>query len=129
MSDIPDDRYYIASHQWVKPNDDGTALVGITDFAQEELGDIVFVELPEISSQINALEEISVVESVKTASDVYSPVSGEVVAINDVLEDSPETINTSPYDNGWIFKIRMSDEAELEDLLGAEEYREACEDA
>ena len=124
MSDTPEDLYYAASHEWVKPGDDGIATVGISDFAQSELGDVVFVELPEVDTQVSARDEVSVVESVKTASDIYAPVSGEIVAVNELLADSPETINSSPYDDGWIFKIRMSNEEELKELLSAEEYRE-----
>ena len=124
MSDTPEELYYAASHEWVKPGEDGIATVGISDFAQSELGDVVFVELPEAGIQVSARDEVSVVESVKTASDLYAPVSGEIVAVNELLEDSPETINSSPYDDGWIFKIRMNNEEELKELLSAEEYRE-----
>lgn len=124
MSDTPEDLYYAASHEWVKAGEDGIATVGISDFAQSELGDVVFVELPEAGSEVTARDEVSVVESVKTASDIYAPVSGEIVAVNDLLEDSPETINSSPYENGWIFKIRMSNEEELKELLSAEDYKE-----
>ena len=124
MSDTPEDLYYAASHEWVKAGEDGIATVGISDFAQSELGDVVFVELPEAGSEVTARDEVSVVESVKTASDIYAPVSGEIVAVNELLENSPETINSSPYDNGWIFKIRMSNEEELKELLSAEDYKE-----
>ena len=124
MSDTPEELYYAASHEWVKPGDDGIATVGISDFAQSELGDVVFVELPDIDTQVSARDEVSVVESVKTASDIYAPVSGEIVAVNELLADSPEVINSSPYDDGWIFKIRMSNDEELKELLSAEEYRE-----
>ena len=127
MSDTPEDLYYASSHEWIKPGDDGTATVGISDYAQTELGDVVFVEPPELNSQVSARDEVSVVESVKTASDIYAPVSGEIIAVNELLETSPETINSSPYDNGWIFKIRLSNEEELRELLSAEEYRENCE--
>ena len=128
MSDTPEDLYYASSHEWIKPGDDGTATVGISDYAQTELGDVVFVEPPELNSQVSARDEVSVVESVKTASDIYAPVSGEIIAVNELLGTSPETINSSPYDNGWIFKIRLSNEEELRELLSAEEYRENCED-
>ena len=128
MSDTPEDLYYASSHEWIKPGDDGTATVGISDYAQTELGDVVFVEPPELNSQVSARDEVSVVESVKTASDIYAPVSGVIIAVNELLETSPETINSSPYDNGWIFKIRLSNEEELRELLSAEEYRENCED-
>lgn len=126
MSDTPEDLFYASSHEWIKPGDDGVATVGISDFAQGELGDVVFVELPEMNTQVSARDEVSVVESVKTASDIYAPVTGEIVAVNELLEDSPETINSSPYDDGWIFKIRMDNEEELQELLSAEEYRESC---
>jgi glycine cleavage system H protein len=126
VSDTPEDLYYATSHEWIKPGEDGIAAVGISDYAQSELGDVVFVELPDAGSQVLARDEVSVVESVKTASDIYAPVSGEIVAVNELLEDSPETINSSPYDDGWIFKIRMSNEEELKELLSAEEYREKC---
>jgi glycine cleavage system H protein len=128
VSDTPEDLYYASSHEWVKPGDDGIATVGISDYAQTELGDVVFVELPESNSQVSARDEVSVVESVKTASDIYAPVSGEIIAVNELLNDSPETINSSPYENGWIFKIQLSNEEELKELLSAEEYRENCED-
>ncbi|MDG2176547.1 MAG: glycine cleavage system protein GcvH [Gammaproteobacteria bacterium] len=128
MSDTPEDLYYASSHEWVKPGDDGIATVGISDYAQTELGDVVFVELPESNSQVSARDEVSVVESVKTASDIYAPVSGEIIAVNELLNDSPETINSSPYENGWIFKIHLSNEEELKELLSAEEYRENYED-
>ena len=124
MSEI----FYSKQHAWVKLEGDGVATVGISDYAQNELGDVVFVELPELNSQVTAHDEVSVVESVKTASDIYAPISGEIMAINELLETSPETINSSPYDNGWIFKIRLSNEEELKELLSAEEYRENCED-
>lgn len=127
MSEAPEDLYYTSSHEWLKLDDDGIATVGISDFAQSELGDVVYVELPEQGTQVNAREEVSVVESVKTASDIYAPVSGEIVEVNDKLENSPESVNNSPYDDGWLFKIRLSDETELDDLLSAAEYAESCE--
>jgi glycine cleavage system H protein len=127
VSETPEDLYYTSSHEWLKLDDDGVATVGISDFAQSELGDVVYVELPEQGTQVRAKEEVSVVESVKTASDIYAPVSGEIVAINDKLENSPESVNNSPYDNGWLFKIKLSDETELDDLLSAADYAESCE--
>ncbi len=126
MSNTSEELYYASSHEWIRLEEDGVAAVGISDFAQGELGDVVFVELPEAGTQVSARDEVSVVESVKTASDIYAPVSGEIVAVNELLEDSPETINSSPYDDGWIFKIRMSNEEELKELLSPEEYREKC---
>lgn len=126
MKNIPVDFYYTEEHLWLHIDDDDIATVGITHFAQTQLGDVVYVELPELNSEISAGAEISVVESVKTASDIHAPVSGEVIAINDDLKDSPEIINTSPYDKGWILKIRMSDTSELEELLSATEYADHC---
>lgn len=122
MSAIPTNLKYAASHEWARDEGDGTVTVGISDHAQDSLGDVVYVELPEIGATVSAGEEAGVVESVKAASDIYTPVSGEVVAINQALEDAPETINGSPYDDGWFFKVKMSDPAELEGLLSAEAY-------
>jgi len=126
MKNIPVDFYYTEEHLWLHIDDDDIATVGITHFSQTQLGDVVFVEFPELNSEISAGAEISVVESVKTASDIHAPVSGEVIAINDDLKDSPEIINTSPYDKGWILKIRISDTSELEELLSATEYADHC---
>lgn len=128
MSDTPEDLYYASSHEWLKVDDEGIATVGITDFAQTELGDIVFVELPEVGAELSAKDEASVVESVKTASDIYAPVSGEIIAVNEELRDTPELINSLPYDGGWIFKIKLSDEAEMSELLSAQEYKDSCEE-
>lgn len=128
MSNIPEDLKYASSHEWVKVDDDGVATVGISDHAQDALGDIVFVELPEPGSTVNAKDEIAVVESVKAASDIYAPVSGEIIAVNESLVDVPETVNSSPYDNGWFFKIKLSDTAELAELMDADAYREHCDD-
>lgn len=127
MSKFPDDLKYAASHEWVRVDEDGVATVGISDHAQDALGDIVFVELPEPGTNVNARDEVSVVESVKAASDIYSPVSGEIVAVNEDLLEAPETVNSSPYDNGWFFKIKISDEAELDELMDAEAYSDHCE--
>lgn len=124
MSNAPDHYLYSEAHTWVHVDDDDVATVGITDFAQSELGDVVFVELPEVGADVTSGDEISVVESVKTASDIPAPVSGEVVAVNDKLGETPELINSSPYDKGWIFRIRISNSSELEDLLSASEYTE-----
>jgi glycine cleavage system H protein len=126
MNNTPVDFYYTDAHVWLHLDDEGIATVGITDYAQGQLGDVVFVELPEVNSDISAGAEISVVESVKTASDIYAPVSGEVLAVNEALKDTPELINSSPYDKGWIMKIQMTDTGELEDLLDASEYAELC---
>lgn len=128
MSEIRKEMKYMPSHEWVRIEDDGTVTIGISDHAQEALGDVVFVELPEVGSTVNAGEEAGVVESVKAASDIYSPVTGEVIAINDALEDTPETVNSSPYDDGWFFKVKPTDLSELDDALDAEGYAAACED-
>ena len=122
MSAIPTNLKYAESHEWARDEGDGTVTVGISDHAQDSLGDVVYVELPEVGASVSAGEEAGVVESVKAASDIYTPVSGEIVAINEALEDAPETINGSPYDDGWFFKVKMSDPAELESLLDAEAY-------
>ena len=127
MSNIPDDLKYASTHEWISVNEDGLVTVGISDHAQEALGDIVFVELPEAGASVNSKEEVAVVESVKAASDIYSPLTGEVVEINESLLDSPETVNASPYDIGWFFKIRMENEAELDDLMNSESYSEYCD--
>jgi len=121
MSNIPAELKYIASHEWLRLEDDGTITVGITDHAQDLLGDVVFVELPDVGDIIAVDDEISVVESVKAASDVYAPISGEVVAINEALEDDPEIINSDPYGEGWFFKMKP-DIADYEALLSADEY-------
>ena len=122
MSNAPAHLKYTASHEWVLDNGDGTVTVGITDHAQELLGDVVFVEVPEVGCMVEKGEEFSLVESVKAASDIYSPVTGEVIAVNEALEDAPETINESAFEDGWIAKIKLSDTAELEDMLDAEAY-------
>lgn len=124
MSEIPDELKYTKSHEWVRDEGDGLAVVGITDHAQELLGDLVFVELPEVGSRLAAGSECAVVESVKAASDIYSPLDGEVVEVNEALADSPEAINEAPYEN-WIFKLKMDDPAQLDGLLDAAAYAEA----
>ncbi|MFE8072877.1 glycine cleavage system protein GcvH [Marinobacteraceae bacterium S3BR75-40.1] len=128
MTDTPADLKYIETHQWVRLEADGTARVGITDFAQESLGDVVFVELPEVGDTVNAGEEAGVVESVKSASDVFSPVSGEVIAINEALEEEPEKINESPYDDGWLFVVKLSEDGLPEDLMDANAYAAVVEE-
>ncbi|WP_232846516.1 glycine cleavage system protein GcvH [Amphritea pacifica] len=119
---IPANYRFSSSHEWVLDNGDGTVTMGISDHAQELLGDVVFVELPEVGREVDAGEEFSLVESVKAASDIYSPVTGEVVAINEALEDQPETVNNAPYDGGWIVKIKLADASQLDGLLDAESY-------
>jgi glycine cleavage system H protein len=128
LSKFPDDLKYTSSHEWVKLEDDGSVTVGISDHAQQALGDIVFVELPETEAQVTARVEVAVVESVKAASDVYSPLTGEVIAINEKLIDAPETVNTDPYGEGWFFKLRLEDDAELDELLDADAYKEICDE-
>lgn len=128
MSQTPSELKYASSHEWARLEEDGTVTIGITDHAQEALGDVVFVELPEVGDRLAAGDEAGVVESVKAASDIYAPVSGEVVAINDALEDEPETVNGDPYNDGWFYRLQPDDTDELENLLSAEDYTEHCAD-
>lgn len=121
MSNTPTDLKYATSHEWARLDGD-IITVGITDHAQEALGDLVFVELPEVGDSVNAGDEAGVVESVKAASDIYAPVSGEVVEVNPALEDTPELINSDPYGEGWMYKIKVSEIAELDDMMSADEY-------
>ena len=127
MSDIRKELKYLSSHEWARVEEDGTVTIGITDHAQDALGDVVFVETPEVGSRVSIGEEAGVVESVKAASDIYSLVSGEVVAVNTTLEDSPEIVNSSPYDEGWFFRVKPEDLSELEEAMDASEYRELLE--
>lgn len=120
--DIPGDLRLAATHEWVRVNDDGTVTVGITEFAQEQLGDLVFVETPEIDMSCEAEQAVAVVESVKAASDLFAPVAGEIIDTNGELADSPELINDSPYENGWIFKIQPSDVSDVENLMDPDDY-------
>lgn len=117
---------YTADHEWLQVEGD-IATVGITDHAQDAMGDLVYVELPEVGDEVKAADEAGVVESVKAASDIYAPVTGEIVAINEELNDSPEVVNKDPYGEGWMFKIKLADPAELDDLLTAEAYQEQCD--
>ena len=123
MGDIPGDLKFLSSHEWVRVEPDGSVTIGISDHAQDLLGDIVFVELPDIGQSIDAETDAAIVESVKAASDVYSPISGEVIEINSILEDQPEIINTSPYEDGWMIKIRMADAADADALMTADAYQ------
>lgn len=123
MNNVPNSLKYTASHEWILDNGDGTVTVGITDHAQELLGDVVFVELPEIGRDVGKGEEFSLVESVKAASDIYAPLSGEVIEVNESLVDAPETLNESAYEAGWIAKLKLTDVAELQDLLDADAYQ------
>jgi len=122
MSNIPTELKYASSHEWVRDEGDGTFTVGITEHAQELLGDMVFVELPEVGDEVDAGEDCAVAESVKAASDIYAPISGEVIAINEELEDAPETVNNDAYGDGWLFRLKASDVSELDNLLDAEGY-------
>ncbi len=122
MSEIPSDLKYTSSHEWARLEDDGRITVGITDHAQHSLGDLVFVELPDVGGDVAAGDAVAVVESVKAASDIYAPVSGQIVEVNDLLVDSPEKINEDPYGDGWIFRMTVADEQALDDLLDAEAY-------
>ncbi|HGX93066.1 MAG TPA: glycine cleavage system protein GcvH [Candidatus Tenderia sp.] len=128
MAEIPSHLKFSRSHEWVEVLDDGTARVGITDHAQELLGDMVFIEVPECGSEVSAGDECAVVESVKAASDVYSPVSGEVVEVNEELADSPDLVNHHPYGDGWLYRVKLSDDAELDDLLDGDGYAELVAD-
>ena len=126
MSQTPSELKYASSHEWALLEEDGTVTVGISDHAQEALGDVVFVELPEVGDVLAAADEAGVVESVKAASDVYAPIAGEVIAVNALLEDAPETVNSDPYTEGWFYKLEPSDTTELEALLSAEDYAAQC---
>lgn len=122
MSQIPDELKYTRTHEWVRKETDGTYTIGITDHAQQLLGDIVYVELPEVTHMAEAGKEISVVESVKAAADVYSPLPGEVVSVNEQLSADPQLVNAQPYGEGWLFKLRSSGH-HIEDLLDAKSYK------
>ena len=128
MSTVEKDYKFASSHEWVKNNNDGTVTIGISDHAQGLLGDVVFVELPEEGDEIVAGEQFTLVESVKAASDVYAPVSGEIIEINEELEDSPESINESAFVDGWIVKVKVSDPAQLDNLLSYDAYNADIED-
>ncbi len=124
--DFPDELKYTEEHEWVLVEDD-IVTIGITDFAQEQLGDVVFVELPEVGDDLEMGKSFGVVESVKAVSDIYAPVSGEVVEINDELPNEPEIINSSPYDDGWLVRLKLTDPGELDDLMDADAYQEFIE--
>ncbi|WP_110876814.1 glycine cleavage system protein GcvH [Franconibacter helveticus] len=128
MSNVPNELKYSKEHEWLRKEADGTYTVGITEHAQELLGDMVFVDLPEVGATVAAGDDCAVAESVKAASDIYAPVSGEIVAVNDALSDSPELVNSAPYGEGWIFKIKASDEGEVAALLDAAAYEVLLED-
>lgn len=128
MSNIPSELKYVATHEWVRNEGDGIVTVGITEHAQELLGDMVFVELPDVDDEINTGDDVSVAESVKAASDIYAPLTGTVVEVNENLEDSPELVNSDAFGDGWLFKMKVEDESELDNLLDAEAYAEAIAD-
>lgn len=128
MSDVPSNLKFAKSHEWVEVVEDDTYRVGISDHAQNLLGDMVFVELPEVGQAVSAADECAVVESVKAASDIYSPLSGEIVEINETLVDSPDLVNRSPYGDGWLFIVKASDNNELEELMSAAQYTKLSND-
>jgi glycine cleavage system H protein len=128
MSTIPAELRYADSHEWVRPEGDGTYTIGITEHAQELLGDMVYVELPDVGDTVAAGDEVAVAESVKAASDVYAPIGGEVIAINEDLEDTPELVNSDAFGDGWLFKVKADDPSEFEAMLDAEGYAAAIEE-
>ena len=128
MSQNPPELYYAKTHEWVRREEDGTVTVGITEHAQDALGDVVYVETPEVGDSIAAGDQAGVVESVKAASDIYAPLTGEVVAINEGLEDEPETVNSDAFNDGWFFKLKPQDVSELDTLMSAEEYEQLCDE-
>jgi glycine cleavage system H protein len=128
MSHTPIELKYASTHEWARLEEDGTVTVGITDHAQAALGDVVFVETPEVGVVLAAGDDAGVVESVKAASDIYAPLTGEVLAINTLLEDDPETVNSDPYNKGWFYKLQPSDLSELDALLSADGYQQQCDD-
>jgi glycine cleavage system H protein len=127
MSNIPAELKYVESHEWLRKEADGTITVGITDFAQAALGDVVFIELPEVGAEVEADEDIAVVESVKAASDVYAPIAGTIVAVNEELVDAPEKANEDPYGDAWFFRMEPTDPNVLDTLMTAEEYAAKCD--
>jgi len=128
MSNVPTELKYAASHEWIRDEGNGIYTVGISEHAQELLGDMVFVDLPDVGDNVSAGDDVAVAESVKAASDIYAPIAGEIVAVNEELEDSPELVNSDPYGDGWLFKIKADDETEVEGLLDAEGYAASIEE-
>jgi glycine cleavage system H protein len=128
MSNTPSELKYASSHEWARLESDGTVTIGISHHAQNALGDVVFIELPEVGAEYSQGDEAAVVESVKAASDVYAPVSGEIIEINGALDESPETVNEYPYSDGWFFRMQPSDPTELDNLLDADAYDEQCDE-
>ena len=128
MSNLPQGLSFVASHEWIRNEGDGTVTIGVTDYAQEQLGDVVFVELPEVGMELVCEDEFGVIESVKAASDLFAPVSGAVIAGNEQLDDDPELVNADPYGEAWLLKIRLTHPDELEHLLDADAYSQLCEE-
>ncbi len=126
MSHNPSELKYANSHEWARLEEDGTVTVGISDHAQAALGDVVFIETPGVGDSIAAGDQSGVVESVKAASDIYAPIAGEVIAVNPLLEDAPETVNSDPYNDGWFFKLQPEDISELDALMSADDYGSHC---
>lgn len=124
---LPTELLYDASHEWARREEGDVVTIGITDFAQDQLGDVVFVELPTVGQEASRGDQVAVIESVKTASDIYSPVSGTIVEVNDALESTPELINEAPYEGGWLFRVKMTNPGELESLLDADSYKASAE--
>ena len=127
MSENPEELKYVETHEWVRKDGDGTVIVGITDYAQGALGDVVYVELPEVDSEVEMGDEVAVVESVKAASDIYAPLSGTITEVNESLEGNPELVNTDPYRDGWFFRLKLKDVEELSSLMDSESYSELCD--
>jgi len=128
MSNIPSELKYASSHEWVRNEGNGIVTVGITEHAQDLLGDMVFVELPDVGDEVSTGDDVAVAESVKAASDIYAPVTGEIVEVNEDLEDSPELVNSDAFGDGWLFKIKLDDEAELANLLDADGYANSIDE-
>ncbi len=129
MSEVRSNLHYAPTHEWLDVREPGVATIGVSDFAQSQLGDLVYVELPEVGTAIIAGSECAVIESVKAAGDIYSPVSGEIAEVNEGLVDNPELISDLPYEDGWLFKVKMSDEGEIEQMLDAEQYQLQIEES
>lgn len=129
MSNIPSELKYNTSHEWIRDNEDGTVTIGITDHAQELLGDLVHIDLPEIEAELGAEDAVAVAESVKAASDIYAPMAGTVIEVNEAVLDNPELVNSDPYGDGWLFTLRIDDENALDELMDAETYSNIIEDA
>ena len=127
MSENPEELKYVETHEWVREDGDGTVIVGITNYAQSALGDVVYVELPEVDSEVEMGDEVAVVESVKAASDIYAPLSGTITEVNESLEGNPELVNTDPYRDGWFFRLKLRDVEELSSLMDSESYSELCD--